>query len=564
VVARKIFKRADHHIEIENLMRFEQSRSQHSDIMKCLAFITVPQSNGEDEISIVMDLADCGLHSFLPYQKDTFGGNKNPTMYDLLWEAAELAGALAWLHTEMKVPGEISACCHMDLKPSNILIFDLKTQPVGKWKIADFGISAIRTPKDRSYKSGDSRAPMNMEETIITAAKREPGPYTAPEIRENGKNIGRRSDIWSYGCILVDIIASKMTGEASLYELTKKRGLSGDVSHCYDHFYRDKALNENIQAWLDDLSKVRDDSSRTESAALRECEKILREILNIEADRRPRAVMIREHLIKACNIMPPPEVSRDANSIGHADDDKIPRPIDLTRFTDSFQAMQRTKPLLLDERVTADAMLLGKLEQWIMDPSTSISWVSESRTCEIGAISSICSGIFQAATRERLNIILYLCDRGRGQSKPQMLADMTHFLICRVQEYINQSSPLKQPVSQDRFDRLQGPSTLADALTILGKLWTSYPLHWFCIIDDFHLLEDHTDPSLVHHIEALLQIFQSPAEADDRGGKTLIVTSGRSCSLEHLPIKDQLIADVSSRNMVPVVPKLKSAMQGLM
>ena len=52
--------------------------------------------------------------------------------------------------------------------------------------------------------------------------------------------------MWSYGCILVDIIASRMIGKASLRELTKGRGKGERSSASNDWFYRDQALNLEI------------------------------------------------------------------------------------------------------------------------------------------------------------------------------------------------------------------------------------------------------------------------------------------------------------------------------
>lgn len=293
--------------------------------MNCLAYVVV-KKGAEDEISIIMEEANTDLANFLPYEKATFPEPQNPTLKELLTEAAALAGALDWLHEDIQIKGEILACCHMDLNPRNILIFHEKGSPVGIWKIADFGISAIRTPKQVPNKSNDNHAPQDMIETIVTTAKRYKGPYTAPEIYDRRNEVGRNSDIWSYGCILVDIIASKLTGEASLFSLTKRRsekGRNDKASHSNDHFYRKVALdekgalNENVQDWIESLDNARAKKSDLEGVALSDCKKLLKDILVLEPH-RPRAHDIRNRLIKALK-QPPTSQGAPGSSMTYLD-----------------------------------------------------------------------------------------------------------------------------------------------------------------------------------------------------------------------------------------------------
>ena len=294
--------------EVDNLQRFRKSRSAHRGIMDCLAYVLVEKKAGE-ELSIIMDEAHTNLQRYLPYEKATFLDNQTPTLRDLLTEAAGLAGAMDWLHEDIQITGEILACCHMDLNPRNILIFLENGSPVGIWKVADFGISAIRTPKQVLGKSDDNQAPQNTIETIVTKAKRYQGPYSAPELYDRREEVGRNSDIWSYGCILVDIIASKLTGEASLCSLTKSRRKKDEAgshlsakddasSHSYDYFYRDKALNLYVRKWIDHLDQARGEKGDLESVNLSDCKKLLDEILVVEPH-RPRAQDIRKRLINA-------------------------------------------------------------------------------------------------------------------------------------------------------------------------------------------------------------------------------------------------------------------------
>jgi serine/threonine protein kinase len=65
----------------------------------------------------------------------------------LLYQCAAIADALKWLHAGFREnhPSSFIYLAHMDLKPDNILLFD--GEPVGHWKMADFGISVIKRIK---------------------------------------------------------------------------------------------------------------------------------------------------------------------------------------------------------------------------------------------------------------------------------------------------------------------------------------------------------------------------------------------------------------------------------
>ena len=539
--------------------------------MKSLAYVIIEKEEGE-ELSIIMNEADKDLQKYLPYEKATFPTNQNPTMRDLLTEAAELAGALEWLHKDIQNTGEILACCHMDLKPSNILIFLENGFPVGRWKIADFGISAIRTPKQENGKSNDNQAPQDTIETIVTKAKRHPGAYTAPEISDHPDKVGRNSDIWSYGCFLVDVIASKLTGEASLHSLTKERGATGEASHSNDYYYRDGALNPNVRKWIDALGKARSEKDHLESAALSDCKKLLEDILVVKPH-RPRAQDIRKRLINAYKTIPVSKGAPDSIMIELDCEDETPQPINLSAFENSFQATEVARLSSIDHRVIADTMLLSRMKEWILAPEPSALWVNESPTTptsDIRAVSPICSGLFHAARSEEIFVIFYLCKRETGgyaatTTRLNMLTDLTHSLIYQLQKYLNESSSPTQPVNQTSFDALGGTATLENAISVLSNLWSSISSRWFCIIDGFHVLEDSTDPILVARIKVLLGVLCPPSQggaaSDQNSCKTLITTSGPSRFLRKLPFKSILGSEVSSGYSLPVINDLMPAMK---
>ena len=249
-------------------------------------------NNLDHEYSIIMDLADATLYdlTFQSERKYTPPPFIKITMRNLLVESSALAGALQFLHEGLQFPDRIAGCCHMDLKPDNIFLHYEQGCPVGRWKIADFGISAIRELKESTVQNSgirDRKAPQDLKMTIETAMKRGAGPYVAPEVCRGSDKIGRTSDIWSYGCILVDIIASRMMGNASAQALKSTNGLSTSKADATNQqfFFQDPGLNPRYQAWLEDLDKTNELLDVNDRDALPDCQTLLKEMLNVDPDR---------------------------------------------------------------------------------------------------------------------------------------------------------------------------------------------------------------------------------------------------------------------------------------
>jgi len=89
---------------------------------------------------------------------------------------------------------------HRDLKPANV-----KITPDGKVKVLDFGLAKALTGDDRSQTS-IANSP------TITADFTRPGvilgtaAYMSPE-QARGKPVDKRSDIWSFGCLLYECLS---------------------------------------------------------------------------------------------------------------------------------------------------------------------------------------------------------------------------------------------------------------------------------------------------------------------------------------------------------------------
>jgi serine/threonine-protein kinase len=87
---------------------------------------------------------------------------------------------------------------HRDLKPSNI-----KVTPEGKVKVLDFGLA-------KAFAGNDSSSTLSNSPTLTMNATQQgvilgTAAYMAPE-QARGKKVDHRSDIWSFGCVLYEML----------------------------------------------------------------------------------------------------------------------------------------------------------------------------------------------------------------------------------------------------------------------------------------------------------------------------------------------------------------------
>ena len=225
-------------VEIDNLIICRKSDIVHKNIMTYLCIYET-----WDRTNILYDCAETDLDKMLHGEEYHHCIPSSASIIPLLSNASALANTLQFLHDGQwnKTDGGYIGC-HMDLKPSNILIFKSKTDTT--WKISDLGISKLQPDP-----SNGRQDRVLAEQSTKTYPRRRNGKYQAPEVHERNK-IGRKGDIWSLGCILIIITVRAIRSRDGLKEFTE--ALSDGYDD--DHFHHDGRLKSVVDTWLSGLA----------------------------------------------------------------------------------------------------------------------------------------------------------------------------------------------------------------------------------------------------------------------------------------------------------------------
>lgn len=322
----------------------KESLSKHEGVM--LHAATIVHGN---EFAILMPIAErWDLETFLynGFNRDE-GTRQEKAVYDfnemfpsfrghfkyqsVLWEMYTLADALDWLHNQLNVKSKPGLrCAHTDFKPSNILICSDKDEdyPAGRWVITDFGISAFEDDKlsedeatedvkrricdkrdldkDQEFKTvydiGFALDQLAAKTQTIKVARSNEGTYQAPEARHSGHKhfVGRRSDIWSFGCVLLEVITFALGGVKFLDEFRNNR----ISAHKMDCFYAERKLSD-IESWAFEFEPKREiqewmfhlcTSYPSHSNWIRKCTTLIHSTLAMQPQNRPDANQLKRSL----------------------------------------------------------------------------------------------------------------------------------------------------------------------------------------------------------------------------------------------------------------------------
>ncbi len=145
-----------------------------------------------------------------------------------LKEALEVCRQIA---TAMEAAHE-SGVIHRDLKPANV-----KLVPGGEVKVLDFGIGKAAVPPGLAREATQSQT-LTVEATGLGAIMGT-APYMSPE-QALGHMVDRRTDIWSFGCVLYECLSGSQTFGG--------QGFSATVARVLEREPEWSALPENTPA----------------------------------------------------------------------------------------------------------------------------------------------------------------------------------------------------------------------------------------------------------------------------------------------------------------------------
>ncbi|EAA58586.1 hypothetical protein AN6768.2 [Aspergillus nidulans FGSC A4] len=171
-IARKDFRRHQSFtVELDALKEIMEQPQKHDHLVMVLAILQYHDIN-----SLFFPLATCDLQQYLSGKHD--GDRPGPITLEekaiVYKRGVALAGALAFLHGGSG--GKV--CLHLDLKPSNVLVFDAFNPEKEIWKITDFGLTRVRNNEYSSLAPGVE------------------GIYLPPECATPHDRVTTHSDVW--------------------------------------------------------------------------------------------------------------------------------------------------------------------------------------------------------------------------------------------------------------------------------------------------------------------------------------------------------------------------------
>ncbi|SCN92180.1 uncharacterized protein FFE2_07299 [Fusarium fujikuroi] len=237
--------------EVKSIREIFSSSSKHNNILE--SFGTLVIRGPEPKFSLLMPLADMDLQKYMERNPET------PT--DDRWARERiisatigLAAGLEFLHSKMRtVGGDQLVCYHMDLKPSNVLVFlhEPRTEGTGTkdrdygmiWKLSDFGLSRVKTktkPEQNLNSLFERKIIDQSTEASPTENHRGNSTYLPIEAQDKRKTMNQKSDIWSLGCVISVLFTYMEEGYSALEGYSNCRL---KYSNKLDVFYQENRSN---------------------------------------------------------------------------------------------------------------------------------------------------------------------------------------------------------------------------------------------------------------------------------------------------------------------------------
>ncbi|CEJ81246.1 hypothetical protein VHEMI01386 [[Torrubiella] hemipterigena] len=285
VMARKDYDKSDlgpkPEVEFNIMKQIIESPLKHDNVLQSLGFLQIGTM-----YSLFMPLASFDLLSYMNNHPNA--PKQISAKMDFLESAAGLAKGLNHLHTGIETrDGKTMVCYHMDLNPSNILLF-----PEGHrwiWKISDFGMSKIKTLShnntDSSPRDFNSffkrRRPVNPSPPP-TANRRGDGTYLAPEATFTNPSMKAGSDVWALGCVISVLLTYMDGGQDAILKYENAR-LKPPRAARFDRFFfagqqfSSPTINSEVISWHRQLEVNAQRRSSVERNVVRTLRKFLEE-----------------------------------------------------------------------------------------------------------------------------------------------------------------------------------------------------------------------------------------------------------------------------------------------
>ncbi|KAF8535409.1 hypothetical protein BDD12DRAFT_808613 [Trichophaea hybrida] len=192
---------------------------------------------------------------YKPFQHKSFRSQ----CLDIISQVCGLASGLKDLHEfSIDLEGWKVEFYHRDLKPKNIWIkyWHPADSPVGTWMFSDFGFSTIidvgdNTGIDDNKEDMEEKIGIGQLQLLLAAvakssfpsskavtAKRGSSTFGPPELK-----VSRRSDVWSFGCILSVVLTYILSGTDLVEHFDYFCSRDDDGKECDGYFYRRKIDN---------------------------------------------------------------------------------------------------------------------------------------------------------------------------------------------------------------------------------------------------------------------------------------------------------------------------------
>ena len=232
-----------------------------------------------DTVNILLQKCDQTLAAFLREENHPSPWSEQMTFVSALHG---LSGAIGSVHNFRDVTSPNlfdSIGCHHDIKPDNVLV-DVRA---GTLLLADFGLAEIKTPVYGSNRTvpGANAGYVSPESIKLTFGVK-------------NQHVGRKSDVWSFGCVMVDMIVYlENPGGNTVSQFREDRKMTlhfQDWPLTTAFFHGLNQPNQEVWKRLDIIQRESKSKARRAMVAL------IREMLYLDQDKRPEIKSVTERL----------------------------------------------------------------------------------------------------------------------------------------------------------------------------------------------------------------------------------------------------------------------------